>query len=247
MLNKGKYQVGAAGALNQISYGDQSPMVDAVPLLWVVGDHRYYMGNDPTIVGWVCTVGGAPGTWVQISVTSGATGATGATGIGATGASGIGGATGATGPGSSFIDLFLSYGDQSADGALPSPPEATPSFYLRPNTNKTVQMSFSGSPGATWEYEVAQAIAGTLVMDIYVYSCGLTPAGAGPATLQMFATINGAAAIASGNLDGLTDTRNVHSAIVALSAGFRIGILCETVNVGSGFLMATAHLRVIGS
>lgn len=244
MLNKGKIQVGTSGAPNQISYGNQSPMVDAVPLLWSVGDHRYYMGNNPAIVGWVCTVAGAPGTWVEIDVTGGATGATG---IGATGASGVGGATGATGPGSSFIDLFLSYGDQSADGALPSPPEATPSFYLRPNTNKTVQMSFSGSPGATWEYEVAQAIAGTLVMDIYVYSCGLTPAGVGPATLQMFATVNGAAAIASGNLDGLTNTRVPVTALVALSAGFRIGILCETVNVGSGFLMATAHLRVIGS
>lgn len=244
MLNKGKQQVGVNGAPNQISYGTQSPAVDAVPLAWNVGDHRYYMGNDPTIIGWVCTVAGTPGTWLPISVTSGATGATG---IGATGATGTGGATGATGPGSSFIDLFLSYGDQSADGALPSPPEATPSFYLRPNTNKTVQMSFSGSPGATWEYEVAEAINGTMILDIYVYSCGLTPAGAGPATLQMFATVDGAAGIASGNLDGLTNTRNVHTALAALAAGYRIGVLVETVNVGSGFLMATVHLRVSGS
>lgn len=67
-LNTGQTNVG--GTSNK-SYGNQSPAVDAVPLAWLAGDHRYYMGLDPTIVGWVCTVSGTPGTWVQITTTGG--------------------------------------------------------------------------------------------------------------------------------------------------------------------------------
>lgn len=63
-LNTGKTNVG--GSSNK-SYGNQSPAVDAVPLAWLAGDHRYYMGVNPTIIGWVCTVSGTPGTWVQIT------------------------------------------------------------------------------------------------------------------------------------------------------------------------------------
>lgn len=62
-LNFGKENVGGS---NCISYGDQSPDADAVPLAWSAGDRRVYIGLDPNIQGWVCTVAGTPGTWVQI-------------------------------------------------------------------------------------------------------------------------------------------------------------------------------------
>jgi len=98
MLNKGKINVGAAGATRHISYGDQSPDVDAIPLTWAAGDRRIYVGTSQTILEYLCTVGGTPGTWVTISVNSGATGPGGATGATGPGGAGSVGATGATGP-----------------------------------------------------------------------------------------------------------------------------------------------------
>lgn len=211
-LNKGKNQVGQVGSLNQISYGDQSPADDAVPLSWNVGDFRYYIGSNTFTLGWRCVTAGTPGTWRQVS--------------------------------SGGFDLFLSYGNQSGDGALPTPPEATPSFYLRPNTDKTVQMSFSGSPGAIWEYEVGGGFSGIEILDVFVYSCGLTPAGVGPASLTLSATINDAATVTTVNLDGLTNTRISPTAIIGAPSGNRVGIKCITTNVGTGFLMCTAHLAI---
>ena len=61
-MNTGKTNVGG----RFLSYGNQSPAIDVVPLLWAVGDKRYYFGNSSNIFGWICTVGGTPGTWVEI-------------------------------------------------------------------------------------------------------------------------------------------------------------------------------------
>jgi len=63
LLNRGKYNVGTT---SNFSYGNQSPAVDVVPLTWVANDRRKNMGPDPTLLGWLCTVGGTPGTWVEI-------------------------------------------------------------------------------------------------------------------------------------------------------------------------------------
>lgn len=215
-LNLGKYTVGNTGGLNSISYGNQAPDVDAVPLSWNAGDFRFYIGTNRSTVGWRCTVGGTPGTWVEVNTRS--------------------------------IDLYLSYGNQSGDGALPTPPEATPAFYLRPNTDKTVQMSFSGSPGATWEYETVFSdplLFQRWTNDLFIYSCGLTPAGAGPAILEVFNTINGSPGVSSGNLDGLTNSRiTIDDGSISLSPGDRVGVKVVTTNVGSGFLMMTSHLHI---
>lgn len=210
MLNLGQIQVGGTGSPHQISYGDQSPDSDAVPLLWQTGDFRNYIGDNPNILGWRCTAGGTPGTWVQINIRG--------------------------------FDLFLSYGDQSGDGALPLVPEATPSFYLRPDTNKTVQQLFSGSPGAIWEYEVGpDSIFGTYQLDTFVYSCGLTPIPTQTATLTLKVSVNGAVGATTPNLDGLVNTRNVISGLIAIGPGDRVGVQCVTTNLSSGFLMATTH------
>lgn len=69
-LNKGKINYGRL-----LSYGSQTPMVDAVPLAWSVGDRRYALTNDPHLIGWVCTVAGTPGTWVPITGPGSVTGA----------------------------------------------------------------------------------------------------------------------------------------------------------------------------
>ncbi len=218
MLNKGQIQVGVSSQPNQISYGDQSPAVDAVPLPWIAGDFRYYIGINSTLLGWRCTISGTPGTWVPQQVGS--------------------------------LDLWLSYGDQSGDGALPTPPEATPAFFLRPNTNKTVQMAFSGSPGAVWEYEVGVIVnnlfSRIFYTDIFVYSCALTPAGIGPATLVLNQTINGSPGAPSVDLNGLTNTRTTTSDGAAnFVPGDRVGLKVTTTNMGSGFLMMTAHMRIL--
>ncbi len=97
-LNKGKVAVGGS---RMISYGDQSPAADAIPLAWTANDRRIYVGSSQTILEYLCTVGGTPGTWVTISVNSGATGPGGATGATGPGGAGSVGATGATGPGGS--------------------------------------------------------------------------------------------------------------------------------------------------
>ncbi len=62
-LNRGKYNVGTT---SNFSYGSQSPALDVVPLTWVANDRRKNMGPDPTLLGWLCTVGGTPGTWEEI-------------------------------------------------------------------------------------------------------------------------------------------------------------------------------------
>ena len=67
-LNRGQYQIGAVGALNHVSYGNQSPASDATALAWQAGDYRFYIGTDPKILGWRCTVAGTPGTWIQIAL-----------------------------------------------------------------------------------------------------------------------------------------------------------------------------------
>lgn len=69
-LNQGKINYGRL-----LSYGTQSPMVDAIPLTWSVGDRRYALTNDRTLIGWVCTVAGTPGTWVTITGPGSVTGA----------------------------------------------------------------------------------------------------------------------------------------------------------------------------
>ncbi len=71
-LNKGKINVGGISIPAHVSYGDQSPMVDAVPLTWDEGDVRYYqeVGAPATLsrtaIKYVCIVAGTPGTWVMI-------------------------------------------------------------------------------------------------------------------------------------------------------------------------------------
>ena len=216
MLNLGKIQIGAPGALNQISYGTQPPDSDAVALSWNAGDFRYYIGTNTNVLGWRCTVGGTPGTWVQINIHG--------------------------------FDLYLSYGNQNGDGALPLVPEATPSFYLRPNTDKTVQQLFSGSPGAIWEYEVGQDVIsnGIATLDSFIYSCALTPQPAQTATCTFKVSINGVVVATTANLDGLTNTRIGLSTplLVALSPGDKVGVQCVTTNLSSGFLMATTHFSV---
>lgn len=69
-LNKGKIQVGTAGAKNQISYGNQSPTADAVPLAWNAGDIRIAAGamGDTNIYGWRCLSGGTPGVWEEFAL-----------------------------------------------------------------------------------------------------------------------------------------------------------------------------------
>ncbi len=65
-LNKGKQKVGAS---NTISYGNQSPASDATALTWTAGDFRFYVGGtDAKQIGWRCTVGGTPGTWISIAL-----------------------------------------------------------------------------------------------------------------------------------------------------------------------------------
>ncbi len=68
-INLGKQIIGNG---QSISYGNQSPAVDAVPLAWLVGDFRFYVGGVSTaILGWRCTVSGTPGTWVEIDAGTG--------------------------------------------------------------------------------------------------------------------------------------------------------------------------------
>jgi hypothetical protein len=65
-LNLGKQYVGGG---NCISYGNQSPAVDAIWLLWAVGDKRRYTGAPVNVAidYYVCTVAGTPGTWVPVA------------------------------------------------------------------------------------------------------------------------------------------------------------------------------------
>ncbi len=189
----------------------------------------------------------------------GDTGATGATGpMGATGATGATGAkgdkgdkgdTGDPGPpgpsGGGGVDIYLSYGDQSGDSALPMPAESSPSFYLHADTNKTVQLAPSGSPGCVWEFEVGPGISiasGNITLDIFVYYCALS--GSSP-YLIMSGTKNGTITTGTtSNLDGLTNTRVVLGPTGAgLVTGDRIGVFVDTGGLGSGALMCTVHLH----
>ena len=71
-LNRGKINVGGISIPAHISYGDQNPMLDAVPLTWDEGDVRYYqeVGFPATLsktaIKYVCIAAGTPGTWVLI-------------------------------------------------------------------------------------------------------------------------------------------------------------------------------------
>lgn len=70
-LNLGKELVGGGTC---ISYGIQSPALDAVPLTWTIGDRRYRVasggpgGPSPLDAYWVCIASGTPGVWVLIRV-----------------------------------------------------------------------------------------------------------------------------------------------------------------------------------
>lgn len=68
LLNKGKFSVGSGAA---ISYGDQSPADDAVPLAWRAGDTRIFQSANPAAhqnIKWVCIVAGTPGTWQLVRI-----------------------------------------------------------------------------------------------------------------------------------------------------------------------------------
>jgi hypothetical protein len=67
-LNLGKTNVGGT---NNMSYGNQSPAVDAVPLAWQVGDFRTNVaapGLFTPVLGWVCTTAGTPGFWKELTL-----------------------------------------------------------------------------------------------------------------------------------------------------------------------------------
>ena len=212
-LNVGKQYIGGG---HNVSYGDQSPALDAVPLAWIAGDRRYYVGSNDLIIEYICTASGTPGTWREVR------------------------------NGNTFR-LALSYGDQSGDGALPIPPEASPTFFLHADTNKTVQQSTFGSPGSIWEYEVGPGIdvpAGRIVLDLFVYSCALS--GIAATSLTMAVTRNGVVtSISTPNLDGVTNTRIVLAPSGApIVTGDRVGVLVTTSGLGTGFLMCTATVII---
>lgn len=216
MLNRGKENVGDSVTPRYVSYGTQSPTADAVPLAWLAGDVRYNMGGDASLIGWKCISPGTPGTWQEMRL------------------------------GEDYFNLKLSYGKQNGDGTLPTPAEQSPSFYLRPNTDATVIQATAGTPGAIWEYEMnidAAILVPQITIVVFVYSCILVASGGAAPTLTLGVTVDGVATAATtGNLDGLANARRAaletHGS--AITNVDRIGILCATTGVGSGFLMATA-------
>lgn len=64
----GQANLGRLYAGGQVSFGSTSPALDALPRAWIVGARRYYTGPDPTIIAYICTVAGTPGTWATITV-----------------------------------------------------------------------------------------------------------------------------------------------------------------------------------
>ncbi len=223
MLNKGKvinYDE-STGFPVSVSYGNQSPSADAVPLKWREGDRRYPAGvmADQTIIGWYCTASGTPGTWSTLR-----------------------------GVGAGSIDLFLSYGMSSVinSGTLPSPPEASPAFYLRPDTDLSVPQSFSFSPNSICEWTVGVDVpANKVSLNLYIQQCGLS--GSGPVGLYIQGTKNGLVGLTeqTPNLDGYSQaTLRFPPGGPALTADDKIGLLVTTTGLGSGFLVMTAHLSV---
>lgn len=221
MLDKGKILVDPSGPTS-MSYGLQSPASDAVPLTWSLGDRRYRLGSGGSsgpsayTAYWVCIASGTPGTWVEVKVPQ------------------------------ASIDLFLSYGMGFNSGALPQPPEASPSFYLRPDTDYTVPQSFILSPGSVCEWPCGITTpAGRASLQLFVYSCGLS--GSSP-YLIVQGTRNGIPNLtgASSNLNGLNNVSiDLPAAGPPLSPDDRIGVLVSTGGLGSGFLVMTAHLKVL--
>lgn len=169
--------------------------------------------------------------------------------------SGSGRASGSVSVGAGFqddsrkgsLDLFLSYGGGTNSGTLPQPPEATPSFYLRPDTDYTVPQSFIGSPGAIWEWPAGiTAPAGKVSLQLYVYSCALTGVP-GQTFLLVQGTRNGIAnlTLASPDLNGMTNQLvEIPAAGPPISPTDRVGVLVTTGGLGSGFLVMTAHLKI---
>ncbi len=224
MLNKGKtinYDE-TTGFPVSVSFGDHSPMLDPIPLKWRIGDRRYPLG--PAAIsnnlGWICNFAGTPGNWTEVR------------------------------PSPSSLGIFLSYGGGSAGGQLPTPPEASPAFYLRADTDNTVPQSFSGSPGSIWEFVPGVATAGGRVrFNLNVYSCALT--GFGP-TPGLFAQVswNGGLGIhgltdESPNLDGMTNTEYTSDfAIGGITQNDKLGIHIRTENISSGYLVMTANIQI---
>lgn len=215
-LNEGKYNVGGAA---MVSWGDQSPEVDAIPKLWNGGDFRHYMGSDfpnnLNLIGWRCVVGGTPGTWIEVR--------------------------------SQLFTVHLSYGRQDGTGTLPAPAEATPAFYLHADTDLSVMQSFAGSPGSIWEFPVPFAVpAGHFAIRLNVYQCLLTPVPMQTAVLLVSGTKNGAiTTTTSPNLDGLIDTPVLIAPSGApLNPPDTVGIFVETLQVSSGTLTMTAEIII---
>jgi len=173
---------------------------------------------------------------------------------GPTGAAGATGATGATGPqgppGGGTLDIYLDYGDQSGDGDLTptvDPDTHDGAFFLRQDTNKTVQHASSGSPGAHWEHIVIGSYS-NWELDLFVFSCALT--GSSP-TLTVSVTKNASPVTAgtTANLDGLTNqvmrvTGTGTSWVGGGATPDKVGLLVTITNMTSGFLQMTGHLRL---
>jgi|SRR5882672_6471633 len=146
----------------------------------------------------------------------------------------------------STLDLFLSYGRQDASGVTPGPGTAiTPSWYLRPDTDLTVQSSVSGSPGAIWEYPCFSSTDGVIFnhyeLQLFVYQCALS--GTGP-TLTVSITKNGVVVDTSINLNGVTNGGFLIFGNATFQPNDRVGVFVNTTNVTSGTLMMTAHVRL---
>ncbi len=180
---------------------------------------------------------------------TGATGATGATGpTGPTGATGATGATGPQGDQGNGADLYLSYMNEDGTSTLPvaAGGEGEPDFYLRPNTDKFVMMSYVGSPGAVWEYPIRDTIpsGGVLMMTLMIYYCAVTPIPLHTASLIVTVTKNGVdlspgvdASISSGTLQVIGPI--THG---GFGSGDLWGIHVAGHNVSSGALSMTAHV-----
>lgn len=226
MLNKGKIQVGDSGTPAQISYGTQSPASDTTALTWNAGDFRYAVGiTSLSLVGWRCTVGGTPGTWADVSVTSGAAGATGATGIpgfngsqGATGATGNTGATGPSGSGSFTFPIELA----AEVASLPS------GIGVGTNTGDSLQFNVVSSVVSFPSVAATTTISITVIVALASWTSGNIDLvayknGVGVATVISIAAGTVAGSRVSGSisltLNGSTDAFSVKLSHGAIASG----------------------------
>jgi hypothetical protein len=159
--------------------------------------------------------------------------------------SGNKGDKGDSGTGTNKADLYLSYGDQSGLATLPSPPEGSPAFFLRADTNQTVIENASGSPGSFWEFPIHDTVPSNAAMDLRIrlYYCALSPAGMLTPKLFIYVTKNGSVLSPfTANLDG--SSGSIHVSGIShggYSPSDTWGIYVGTLEVGSGALMCTAH------